>query len=311
MKKNYLKIVFLVGLLAFFSSFFGVFTIRNLNTLNGAADVSTKNSLSVQQETLADLNILFVNSGNDPTRDSYFTNELDTLGLNYDNLTVDPDLYALWPDNTLLSQYDIVIWTTGEFYFGNDYMDSPYYIHAEGNLTQYLQNGGKLFLSSQDWIWDMGISTFIREYLGVNNVRMDTIGDTENGDNWDDNFTGVVGDPIGDGIPSFNITDLGEVYGDYINETAQSTNKVIHNTTNGDAIAIRNTNLTFNFKTVFFSVPFETCNTNRTILMEKILLWLAKDPQDGSAIPGFEVFFLICGLIAVGSLFLKKRLFSD
>jgi hypothetical protein len=311
MKKNHLKLVFLVGLLVFFSSFFGVLTIRNLNTLNGAADASTKDCLSVQQETLADLNILFVNSGDDPARDSYFTEELDTLGLNYDNLTVYPQLNALWPNATVLGQYHIVIWTTGEFYFGDNYMESPDYVYAEGNLTQYLQNGGRLFLSSQDWIWDMGISTFIREYLGVNNVRMDAIGDTEHGDNWDDNFTGVTGDPIGNGIPTFNVTNLGEVYGDYINETAPSANKVIHNTTNGDAIAVRNTNTTFNFKTVFFSVPFEICNTNRTILMERILLWLAADPQDGSAIPGFEVFFLICGLIAVGSPFLKKRLFSD
>jgi len=81
---------------------------------------------------------------------SYFTDALDSAGYVYDYLEVEyPDN---GPDSTVLRDYDVVIWFTGETY-GNHPEDTmtP---DDEANLAAYLRSGGKLFLSSLDYFRD-------------------------------------------------------------------------------------------------------------------------------------------------------------
>jgi hypothetical protein len=80
----------------------------------------------------------------------YFTDVLDSSGYAYDHIEV--EYPGNGPDSTVLRNYDVVIWFTGETY-GNHNEDTitP---DDETNLTAYLRSGGRLILSSQDYFKD-------------------------------------------------------------------------------------------------------------------------------------------------------------
>lgn len=105
-------------------------------------------------------------------------NSLDANGLTYDYIEI------LNPDTTLggdlldASLYDIVFWFTGETWENNQTM-SP---EEEFNLILYMAFGGKLFLNSQDYLYDRynGYGTFSDtefpySQLGVVEVSQDLL----------------------------------------------------------------------------------------------------------------------------------------
>jgi len=75
---------------------------------------------------------------------------LDAAGYTYDyHLVVNPEDNG--PDATTMSEYDVVIWFTGEAWAGGETMGPD----DEFNLILYMtMGGGKLFLNAQDWLWD-------------------------------------------------------------------------------------------------------------------------------------------------------------
>jgi|GEM_PF-1586536 len=80
--------------------------------------------------------------------DPYYIEALDILGYNYTIYRV--PAYESGPNTTVLSQYDAVIWFTGE-YWNNTLTNEDI-----ANLEEYLDNGGKLFLISTDFLDDKG-----------------------------------------------------------------------------------------------------------------------------------------------------------
>jgi hypothetical protein len=130
--------------------------------------------------------------------ESYYTGVLDTIGLTYDTCTVststdDGPAYdgqgGCSEDIGGMKNYDIVIWFTGNDY-GNTLRPND-----QTNISRYLDNGGRLFITGQDVGYDLvglgnGIN-FYKNYLHAYYSK----------DDIDDyNLTGKSKEEIGDGL---------------------------------------------------------------------------------------------------------------
>lgn len=130
-----------------------------------------------------------------------YTDALDANGVEYDVLDLDIQ-GGNGPDFATLSQYQVVIWFTGECWDNFETLTPT----DEDNLGQYLDNGGNLFLSGMDYLYDrypnagtFSAGDFPYDYLHVNEVYQDawqiTTGTT----------TGGAGS-VADGM-TFSLTD--------------------------------------------------------------------------------------------------------
>ena len=113
----------------------------------------------------------------------YYSDALDNLGYAYD--VWDAELRGNIDGGTLNQYVDgVVIWSTPSWgYIG--------YSETQDNLTSYLDNGGKLFISGQDIGYYIGWSDFYRDYLHAQYVQ---------GDINLYGLFGVTGDPVTDGL---------------------------------------------------------------------------------------------------------------
>jgi hypothetical protein len=113
----------------------------------------------------------------------YYTEALDNAGYSYD--VWDCSLRGNIDDETLNQYLDgVVIWATPYWGYISDY-------ETQNNLSSYLDNGGKLFISGQDIGYYIGGSDFYQDYLHAQYVQ-DNIGLYC--------LKGVPGDPITDGL---------------------------------------------------------------------------------------------------------------
>ena len=92
---------------------------------------------------------------------------LDSLGYSYNvwntgNSDIEPDFTTMYSSRA-------VIWFTGDEFGG---FAGPSSV-SEVELASYLDNGGCLFLSSQDYFNDRGLTPFMQNYLGVANISND------------------------------------------------------------------------------------------------------------------------------------------
>jgi hypothetical protein len=131
--------------------------------------------------------ILFVDDDGGGSYQSYFLSALDSTGFLYDVWT-----YATQgaPTDSVLELYTAVVWSTGPDY---GTISNPKTLTAtdQSRLMTYLDNGGKLFLSSQDLLLDNNPTTFITDYLHV-------AGHTD--DQYEHSVAGISGDTISDGM---------------------------------------------------------------------------------------------------------------
>jgi hypothetical protein len=144
--------------------------------------------------------ILFVDDDGGGSYQSYFLPALDSTGFMYDVWTY---ATAGAPTDSVLEQYSVVVWNTGPDY---GTITNPKTLTAtdQSRLMTYLNNGGNLFLSSQDLLLDNNPNTFITDYLHVAG-HTDDVGETA--------LAGVGGDTISDGMaftlapPFYNFSD--------------------------------------------------------------------------------------------------------
>ncbi|KPJ66037.1 hypothetical protein AMJ44_09080 [candidate division WOR-1 bacterium DG_54_3] len=117
-----------------------------------------------------------------------FMDALDDNGFAYDYYVVDwIDPQSPGPDLATMQNYGCVIWFTGETwgYYGDDTFTPT----DEDNVGAYLDGGGNLFLSAQDYLWDMYPSAgsfspgqFPYDYLHLASVSQDV---------WNDPYTAI------------------------------------------------------------------------------------------------------------------------
>ncbi|MBN1339383.1 MAG: VCBS repeat-containing protein [Bacteroidales bacterium] len=151
---------------------------------------STQNFLDVQLDWLAPEfapvnKILCVDR--DGSKDLGFNDDWQYLKPAFDNLNVEyyyyevTDLTQDGPDLAFMQLFDLIFWFTGEAWENHQTMSQ----NDLDNLVAYLENGGNLFLSSQDYLYDwwqywnnfypgyfpydyLGISAVSQEYWNIN-----------------------------------------------------------------------------------------------------------------------------------------------
>ena len=135
--------------------------------------------------------ILLVDDDNDhPDMTAYYVDALNILGYAYDVFDVGGGV-GNGPTLAEMENYAIVIWFSGDKVGGGAGPNPT----DEANLAAYLDGGGNLFLSSQDYLHDFGWTSFGAAYLGIGGY----------GDDGADQrvMIGQSGDPIGSGQTYF------------------------------------------------------------------------------------------------------------
>ena len=117
--------------------------------------------------TLKDV-LLVDDDDNNPNVRSFYTTPLGQLGATYDVW----DSSAGDPDSATLSGYKGVIWFSGDR-FGNLTGPAGPGTAGESALGDYLEAGACLFISSQDYHFDQGLTAFMSAYLGAAAVSND------------------------------------------------------------------------------------------------------------------------------------------
>jgi len=231
--------------------------------------------------------ILFVDDDGGGSYESYFLTALDSVGLTYDVWTYET---SGTPTDSLLELYQAVVWNTGPDY---GTIANPKTLTAvdQTRLMTYLDNGGNLFLSSQDLLYDNNPNTFITNYLHV-------AGYTEDGGVH--SVSGMSGDTISDGMsftlsyPFYNFSDCispGTGATGIFSQTGKASpafgeevplDRLSGTGTTGllDSCALRYpASGQSAYKVVFFTFPFEAVplggaepNNGKTV-MERILGW--------------------------------------
>jgi hypothetical protein len=152
--------------------------------ISAAAGYSASDTFQV---SIGQRPILLVDDDDGASYQSYWISALDAGGYAYEvwNLASKGS-----PPADSLNQYRIILWTTADDY---GYSGSPTTLTStdQANLMTYLDNGGNLFLSSQDLLYDNSPNTFITDYLHVAD-HDDDVSPTQE--------TGIAGDPISDGM---------------------------------------------------------------------------------------------------------------
>jgi hypothetical protein len=131
--------------------------------------------------------LLVDDDNNNPDVLPCFAGALDDLDYDYDAFDVGGS-GGNGPDLAGLQGYNMVVWFSGDKYGGSAGPNGT----DEAALAAYLDGGGKLFLSSQDYLYDFGLTTFGSGYLGISSYGNDTGNAVFN--------YGVAGDPIGGGL---------------------------------------------------------------------------------------------------------------
>src|SRR4051812_5889080 len=109
---------------------------------------------------------------NDPDVRAYFTAALDGLNIDYD---IWDTAISDEPDSAVLASYATVIWFTGLSGYPDD--------AAETALADFLDHGHCLFLSSQEYLYNVGSTptAFMQNYLGVGSAADDVAATTVTG----------------------------------------------------------------------------------------------------------------------------------
>lgn len=106
--------------------------------------------------------VLLVDDDRWHDREEVYMSALEANGINYDYWEIGSwPIVRGSPPAKLLSAYDFVIWYTGYDWF------APITNEERGNLELFLEQGGRLFLSSQDYLHYHRDESLTTDYLGL------------------------------------------------------------------------------------------------------------------------------------------------
>jgi subtilisin family serine protease len=164
------------------------------------------------------------------------------------------------PTAARMLMYPVVVWTSGY-----DWYD-PLSADDENHLRAYLDAGGRLFYSAQDYLYVRGnASDFPPRYLGVltytNDMTVTVV-------------SGVPGNIVGDGLGPYSLIYPYRNFSDYVTPTLSAQAAFIGNDVAAAALAYRSTSP--NFKTIFFAFPFEAIpSAYEPEVMQSAVGWLS------------------------------------
>ena len=226
-------------------------------------DTST---LTLQHKTPGD--ILLVDDDRWYDQRERFTAQLDSMHLRYDVWsTSEGGLARPSPSTKFLNEFDIVVWFTGYDWF------APITSQERASLTTYLQNGGRLFLTSQDFLFYHQNTTLTRDLLGVIDYRESISPTAVYAGHRPQTSVNIAG-------PLEQSYDPYRNFSDGIIPGTTSTPLYWHNEGLPAAIATDGGN----YRAVLMSLPLETITeTVRLLVMNDIVGWLG-DLGDSSFI---------------------------
>jgi FlgD Ig-like domain len=195
--------------------------------------------------------ILFVDDDQNFTYETEFLPAITGAGYSYLYTDVNPST------SEAVAGFDVVVWNTGQ---NQGQTIGP---TLQANLIDYLDGGGRLFLSSHGYLNHQGTGSPLAAYLGVTAFSQEAQCPAA---------TGVPGDPIGDGL---NLV-LSPPFADFADAiTGIGPNSTIWlNGANGD-VGVRTDNGTF--RSVFMSAAFEgVAPADESLVMGRILDWLTQ-----------------------------------
>ena len=207
--------------------------------------------------------IVLVDDDGGATYETYYKAALDANGYGYVNWNVKTQGS---PPLSQLNKRKVVIWFTSlEAYLTLTGLD-------ERNLQDYMNAGGTLFLSSQDYLSER-FESFAQNYLHVQSFNFDIYSTSE---------TGVSGDPISNGL-SLAMSYPFDNYSDDVFPGTNAGGTLINSTSNPGALRYPALG-TSPYKVVFFAFPFEaiangTAPNNRATVIKRVVDWLL-EPQD-------------------------------
>lgn len=216
------------------------------------------------EETAMPPSILLVDDDlNGPDMLPYYEAALGNLGYQYDLFTIYPPS-GNGPAAAQMAGYDVVIWFSGD----NDAYGGPT-TADETALGAFLEGGGSLFLSSQDYLHKMGLTNFSRNYLGVASYQW-PVGHASTA-------YGVPGDPIGGGLGPYPLLAPSQFldYGLAVNPAAGAFVAFRSAASGGNNLDVDKDG--GNWKTVHFGTEWALIQnasaTNGQAVMQRILNW--------------------------------------
>ncbi|MAB82453.1 MAG: hypothetical protein CMJ24_03325 [Phycisphaerae bacterium] len=208
--------------------------------------------------------LLIDDDDNEPDVRSYYTGPLGELGIEYvvwDTLNTDDE-----PTLETYRDFDLVIWFTGAEWGGFAGPGEA----SEATLATWLDEGGVLWMSSQDYLYDRGLTDFGTDYLGVADYDSD--------------------------VGQLSVTGAGSVFGGYGTMTitcpfpnytdSLEAGAIAEVGFNGEEGPIGLTVLDQDWRTVFWAFPFEAVldDSVRRSLMLSVLNWVpVPEPSTCSA----------------------------
>ncbi len=223
-------------------------------TVRSGTDPATSASVVVTSKAPAP--ILLVDDDRWYEMEDRYTTVLRALDYGHDVWDVQ-DRVGLGPPADILSLYPIVVWYSAYDWF------SPLTAGEEARLMSYLDGGGRLFFSGQDYLYVSGLTALGRDYFAL-------IGYTE--DLSSTVATGVNGNPVGDRLGPFALDYPFHNWSDAV-EPAQAKDAAFKGQ-HGEVIGVSHAD--GNHKAVFFSFPPATLDeAGRTAVMERVVGWLS------------------------------------
>ncbi|MCA9918934.1 MAG: S8 family serine peptidase, partial [Anaerolineales bacterium] len=214
--------------------------------------------------------ILFVDDDRWYDQSTELKTSLDSMGLAYDVWDTEHATTSRnGPPLDLLTQYDFVVWYTGYDWF------QPITFAENQALEAYLAQGGRLFLTSQDFVYYHQKTALARYYFGVERF-LEAIEPTQ--------LIGS-GQPT-DALEPFNLTfSPYQNHGDGIIPAAHSQPFFWSDR----ALPASTATAAANWRAILWAVPFETIATDRQPeAMDQVMGWLS-DLGDSSFTVGARV----------------------
>ncbi|GAB4148326.1 MAG: hypothetical protein Fur0021_08040 [Candidatus Promineifilaceae bacterium] len=207
--------------------------------------------------------VLLVDDDRWYNREMVYRNALDGLNVPYDTWDIGWDNNVRGsPSKEVLSAYDIVIWFTGYDWY------RPITTAEMEALQAYLEQGGRLFLSSQDYVYYHLHDALTRDFLGITSYQ-ESITPTLLFGGGGNQFLG----DIPDAAPAWSL-DFGpyQNFGDGVMPASSARVHFWHNGGMPGGIA----NQGADWRTVFWGLPFETLpEAAQGPAMNRIVGWLS------------------------------------
>ncbi|MCB1041696.1 MAG: choice-of-anchor B family protein [Acidobacteria bacterium] len=187
--------------------------------------------------------LLVDDDDNSPNVRPYYEGLLQGLGVPYNVFDVG-NSSANGPSLSQMMDYQWIIWFSGDQYGGTSTPQAGPTDTDEANLIDYLNAGGYLFMTSQDYAYDQGgITPFMTNQLGIGSVGSDS------GD-----YSSVTGEGSFVGYGTLSLTPT--VGSEFFDRVTPGTGTSIFVGNNGNGAGVETSN------TITLGFPFETVIQN-------------------------------------------------